>query len=174
MIDAFWRFSTTLYAREGAPEACLALQDQHGYDVNLVLFALWAGFERGALTADAASAAATLSDAWARRAVRPLRALRRDLKAGVPEMPDAGAVEALRADLKALELAAERLQQRALEPLAAAVQGPGGPDAARAAFQAIGRAAGLRDDLETDLRAEIEAESAADELFERLIAAVHS
>ena len=45
--SAFWRFSLELYARDGVPAACLALQDREGADVNLVLLALWLGESGG-------------------------------------------------------------------------------------------------------------------------------
>ncbi|HEY9550471.1 MAG TPA: TIGR02444 family protein, partial [Kiloniellaceae bacterium] len=39
----FWQFSGAVYARRGVAEACLALQQRHGLDVNLLLFCAWAG-----------------------------------------------------------------------------------------------------------------------------------
>ncbi|HEX6103216.1 MAG TPA: TIGR02444 family protein, partial [Alphaproteobacteria bacterium] len=39
----FWSFSVALYGRPGVAPACLALQDRFGCDVNLLLFAIWAG-----------------------------------------------------------------------------------------------------------------------------------
>ena len=41
--EALWRFSLTFYARPGVSEALIALQDRAGFDVNLMLFALWLG-----------------------------------------------------------------------------------------------------------------------------------
>jgi len=40
---AFWRFSLDAYGRPGVAAACLDLQDRHGCDVNLILYALWLG-----------------------------------------------------------------------------------------------------------------------------------
>jgi hypothetical protein len=71
---------------------------------------------------------------WRERAVMPLRALRRDLKAGVTAM-DAQTVEQLRNDIKRCELHAERMQQEMLErafPAAAL----GTPDMATSAAKA--------------------------------------
>ena len=42
----FWRFSLSLYRMDGVPPACIALQDGHGLDVNIMLFALVAGIAR--------------------------------------------------------------------------------------------------------------------------------
>ncbi len=37
----FWRFSLATYRKPGVATACLALQDECGVDVNLMLFLLW-------------------------------------------------------------------------------------------------------------------------------------
>src|SRR5689334_13312505 len=79
--EALWRFSLAVYARPGAAEALLALQDRAGRNVNLMLFALWLGVARGerlvAATLAAAETAIAPLDAGL---VMPLRALRRSLK----------------------------------------------------------------------------------------------
>src|SRR5665213_163755 len=50
--DSFWRFSQDFYALPGVAPACLALQDGHGRDVNLVLYGCWLGMSgRGAMGA---------------------------------------------------------------------------------------------------------------------------
>jgi len=109
----FWRFSLALYGRDGIPSACVALQDAHGLDVNLMLFALWlASKGRVLTTADLVAADAAVGE-WRREAVIPLRGVRRFLKEA-PEALDAAGVAALRTRVKAAELEAERLQQEAL------------------------------------------------------------
>ncbi len=46
----FWDFSLEVYGAEGVPPACLALQEAHQLDVNIVLFCCWTGATgRGAL-----------------------------------------------------------------------------------------------------------------------------
>ena len=146
--DAFWRFSLTTYALPGVAPACLAFQDEGGGDVNLLLFCLWAGRAAGRLPESAIGSAMTLSQRWRERAVAPLRALRRDLKAGV-EGFDA---EPLRAEVKRLELLAEETQQRRIAPLAFAATPPPGEAAAQATLELYlaalaenGREAGARD-----------------------------
>ena len=37
----FWRFSLRFYSRPGVASACLALQDEAGADVNVMLFLLF-------------------------------------------------------------------------------------------------------------------------------------
>ena len=109
----FWRFSLSLYGRPGVGPACVALQDAHGLDVNVLLFALWLAAEgRRVAAADVAAADAAVGD-WRRQAVGPLRAVRRFLKEP-PAALDATAVAALRDRVKAVELESERLQQEAL------------------------------------------------------------
>jgi len=55
---------------------------------------------------------------WRDAVVRPLRAVRRQLKSGPPPAPDT-ATESLRAQVKAAELEAERVQQSLLQHLPA-------------------------------------------------------
>ena len=120
--EAFWRFSLALYARPGVASALLALQDRAGHDINLILFALWAGAVRGARLDAGTLAGAEAAIAELRReAVAPLRGLRQRLKA-----EPAADVQALRRKILGLELAAERrVQQRlAAQPLPAAAAGP--------------------------------------------------
>lgn len=145
MADAFWGFSLALYARPSVPETCLTLQDSHGADVNLVLFGLWCGLEAGRIEAETLTEAMAMSEAWAARAVRPLRALRRDLKSGVAEADGVIDVEGFRNQVKELELEAERRQQIALAGLALRATPPPGPDAALANFRAYRSAAPFED-----------------------------
>jgi uncharacterized protein (TIGR02444 family) len=92
--------------------ACLALQDGHGRDVNLVLYGCWLGMNgRGAIGAAGLAAADQAIAAWRSDVIEPLRRVRRVLK-GV-----AGA-EALREAVKAVELDSERLCQSRLAALA--------------------------------------------------------
>lgn len=109
-----WDFSLAFYARPRVAAALLALQDEGGRDVNLILYALWHGVSgRGPLDCRALARAERLSRGLARRLAAPLRALRRRLKA------DAAAdVQAFRERVKELELAAEQLTQYRLAALA--------------------------------------------------------
>jgi uncharacterized protein (TIGR02444 family) len=107
--DEFWAFSLDLYARPGVAEACLRLQDAHGLDVNVLLLCCWLA-RRGCRVSAADLAAAEARAAPLRTHVLvPLRAARRALKT----MPLTGAA-ALYAQVKAVELAVEREEQRLL------------------------------------------------------------
>lgn len=107
---AFWRFSLAIYARPGVAPACLVLQDQHGRDVNLMLFCCWLGASgRGRLDRVALEAADRAVTAWRHEVVEHFRAARRAIKAAA--LPDS---DSIYAKAKAVELEAERLLQRQL------------------------------------------------------------
>jgi uncharacterized protein (TIGR02444 family) len=113
----FWTWALEAYARPGAAQACLDLQDRHGQCVPYLLWAAWAAREGRPLDRAALEAGAALSARWEAAAVGPLRAARRAMKPEAPGVADA-AREALRAEVKALELKAEQLLIETLEALA--------------------------------------------------------
>jgi uncharacterized protein (TIGR02444 family) len=138
----FWRFSLGFYRQPGVSEACIALQDEAGVDVNILLFLLWNAtlgrtLENGAV-AELERKIGPLRDAT----VIPLRTLRRALRTP-PAAVEPGAAEAFRTHVKRVELEAERLQQQTMYELAVrmtfgAASAPG--EAARqniAAYQAM-------------------------------------
>lgn len=117
--EALWRFSLALYQLPSVSEALIALQDRDGFDVNLILFALWLGLSgRGRLGSDALAAAERATRAIRDELVEPLRRLRRGLK----DHPDAD-VRRLREGVKALELEGEKLVQTRLSRLARPARG---------------------------------------------------
>jgi len=107
-----WNWAVDTYGRAGVAQAALALQDDHGQNVPLLL---WAAFAR---TTDpqALAAAAALARTWEATAILPLRQVRRALKEPLSPTPD-GVREALRAQVKAAELAAERGLLEGLETI---------------------------------------------------------
>jgi uncharacterized protein (TIGR02444 family) len=112
--SAFWQFSLAFYARPGVADACLALQDEKGADVNVMFYMLFlATLSRQIGRADAARIDALIKT-WRDAAVVPLRTLRRRLKTGIEPVP-ATATEALRSAVKRIELEAERIEQEWLE-----------------------------------------------------------
>jgi uncharacterized protein (TIGR02444 family) len=112
--SGFWAFSIAVYDRPGVAAACLALQERHGLDVNLLLFCCWSAAQGRQLDAKSLTAAEAAVAGWRNQVVRPMRALRRRLKREIAGFP-AEAVEALRRRLLDLELEAERLEQQRLE-----------------------------------------------------------
>jgi len=140
--DGFWEFSLEVYARPGVAPACLRLQDRDGLDVNLVLFAIWAGGAKGSLGAAALSRAVALSAIWRKDVVGPLRRARRALKA--PDVPvEVAGAATLRTRVKSAELAAEKLQQHMIAPLVDGASSPVGRAAAEANLAAYMATAGL-------------------------------
>jgi uncharacterized protein (TIGR02444 family) len=113
MSEAFWTFSCHFYQNQRVAASCLELQDRHGADVNLVLFALWAASRGRQLDAAAIAEADRVARPWREAITQPLRAARRAMKPP-PDGFDAVGVETLRQQVLAAELAAERLQQAAM------------------------------------------------------------
>lgn len=106
----FWRFSLRSYRVAGVAEACLALQDDCGADVNLLLYCCWMGDQGRRLSKRALRSAIAAVSGWQSEVVRPLRRARRALKKG------RGAIarewsQSLRERIGAAELDAEYVQQ---------------------------------------------------------------
>jgi uncharacterized protein (TIGR02444 family) len=130
--EAFWRFSLAYYQRPGVADALIALQDRDGFDVNLVLFALWLGVSgRGPLDGDALAAAERIANRLRSDIVEPLRSLRRKLRHHADDD-----VQRLRESVKALEIAGEKLVQLRLARLAGNARVTPSPRGRRAAAHA--------------------------------------
>lgn len=130
--NAFWRFSLAVYAAPGVEAECLALQAAHAIDVNLLLFAAWAGAARGWRLEPAdldrlRSTARELQE----HVIQPLRSARRAAK----ELGGSGdpALTNLKAAIARCELAAEQIEQALLFAQAPATSGPvdGAPEIVR-------------------------------------------
>jgi uncharacterized protein (TIGR02444 family) len=136
--NAFWRFSLRIYGAPGVAAECLALQDEHGLDVNILLFAAWLGTEPGRLL-DASDLDRVRGGVagWAQDVVQPLRAVRRRLKT-VPEISDPE-IQSLRKRVAEAELVSEQIEQamlyRVADGMGRAAE-PGG-DVARANVETL-------------------------------------
>jgi uncharacterized protein (TIGR02444 family) len=134
--EAFWRFSLQVYGRPGVAEACLALQDRHGVDVNLLLFCCWTGGLGQRLSGGQMDQLLEAVGPWHGAVVKPLRSVRRWLK--TQALAPAEAAAGLRRAVKARELDAERLEQAILAEQAVLLArdspaaGPGTPALAAA------------------------------------------
>lgn len=134
---AIWEWALETYANPGVPEACLALQDAHGQNTSLLLWAVWAE----AADPEVLGRAAEATRRWEALALVPLREVRRALKPASPPVADA-AREGLREDVKAAELRAERVLLETLAQMAREASGGACAfDALRAASRAWGRPA---------------------------------
>lgn len=122
MSGAFWDWALAAWGAPGVAEECLHLQDTHDQNVPLLLWAAWCAETGRAPDGEVIEAACDTARVWADHAVVPLRALRRALKTRRPDMQDADR-EAVRAQVRAAELEAERRLMLALEGLAPAPAG---------------------------------------------------
>ncbi|TQV82524.1 TIGR02444 family protein [Exilibacterium tricleocarpae] len=131
-VNPFWDFSLALYRRPGVESLCLALQDNHGVNVNLLLWSCWLETRTVTLDADLLAAAQRLVQDWDQRVVTPLRQARRAVRKGNWETPG----PSLLAQCKRLELEAEQVQQQWLYQLA--VSGERRPAEGAAKVAAVG------------------------------------
>ncbi|WP_201191468.1 TIGR02444 family protein [Pseudomonas fluorescens] len=104
MSSDLWSFSLTTYARPGVEAACLDLQSG-GVNVCLLLCGLWLGIRGTACNERRLQQLRSVAEPWDAEVVQPLRALRTQWKILAGED---GELNALREQVKALELEAER------------------------------------------------------------------
>ncbi|HEY5306484.1 MAG TPA: TIGR02444 family protein [Pseudolabrys sp.] len=117
MPSPFWDFSIAVYGTDAVADECLALQDEFGLDVNLLLLCAFVGARHGvALTADDIVSVRAEVEPWHKGIVSTLRDARRALKPVGSRDTDAGKAAAeLRTRVKAAELESERIEQAMLE-----------------------------------------------------------
>lgn len=135
-----WAFALAIYARPGVAEACLTLQNDTGVDVMLLLMATFAAVRhRHLLTPAEIEALDEACRPWREQIVGRLRAIRTELKTG-PKPAPGEATEPFRTKIKALELEAEKLENRILAeclPLKPPGQAKVGPEQLRAVLDNI-------------------------------------
>jgi uncharacterized protein (TIGR02444 family) len=125
--EAFWDFSNRIYQQPEVRDLCLQLQNEHGMDVNLLLFACWHARSRGLLARRTAKDALSFSLLWSAQVIQPLRQARTWMKHNTAPACTADArwltpgYEQLREQIKALELECEHFQENRLEDM---VQSP--------------------------------------------------
>lgn len=114
-LDSLWDFSLALYQQPDVADSCLRLQDEHGVNVNLLLWCVW--LECQGLNLDDAHLheAQRRIRGWDQHYVVPLRHLRQRMKAefGIQD----AAIETVRRHIKQAELAAEQQLQLRLQSL---------------------------------------------------------
>lgn len=113
-MQDLWNFALALYARPAVEQACLQLQEA-GNDVCLLLTGAWLQQRGVACDANRLTALRELAEPWQRDVVTPLRQVRRDWRAAAAQDAE---LEALRAQVKTLELGAERVLLQRLQGLA--------------------------------------------------------
>lgn len=70
----FWRFSLQFYRQPGVADACIALQEESGVDVNLLMFLLWQASQRCKFSPGEIDWLESKISGWRESAVVPLRA----------------------------------------------------------------------------------------------------
>jgi uncharacterized protein (TIGR02444 family) len=117
LLTGLWDWALEAYARPGAADACLALQDEHRQNVPLLLWVIWAAVAGRGPDDAALKDGADVARAWQTGLIGPVRDLRRRLTAPMADVREADR-GAIRAQVKTTELDAERRLLAALEPLA--------------------------------------------------------
>jgi uncharacterized protein (TIGR02444 family) len=113
------QFAIAVHEAEGVPASCVSLQDRFGLDVNVLLVAAYLGTVlRQMPTAEQLRSARALVDGWHGEVVRPLRGVRRLLKAG-PEPAPSAETDAVRSQVAKAELDAELIELDVLDGWAA-------------------------------------------------------
>ena len=125
-MSGLWDWSLRVWAADGVQNAGLDLQDAQGQNLPLLLWAAWCAQTGRTPDADDIEAACDTARVWQETTVAPLRAIRRQLKVRIPDYADDDR-EALRAQVKAIELDAERRLLASLEALAPAPSGAAKP-----------------------------------------------
>jgi uncharacterized protein (TIGR02444 family) len=118
-VEGFWDFSVRTYRTPGVPEACLSMQNDHGADVNMLLYCCWVGAAAGPFDDELFRRASGYSARWAENVVIPLREARSWMKhtGCIAEPTPKESCMQLREQVKTVEFAAEKMQQQVLESL---------------------------------------------------------
>jgi len=116
-VTLFWDWALSAYAKPGVAQACLDLQDDHGQCTPYLLWAAWAAQSGRGLDEATLVKGADLARRWEPAFITPVRAARRALKPAFDGVAD-DLREALREQVKAVELAAEKTLMQSLEALA--------------------------------------------------------
>lgn len=112
-MQVFWDFALARYARAGVAPCCLALQDELGANVLLLLYICWRAAAGETVEGARLDEALRRTEPFDRHLVRPLRAARRTLRAAARALPSP-ALAAAAERLAARELAAERAEAAVL------------------------------------------------------------
>jgi uncharacterized protein (TIGR02444 family) len=128
----FWDYALSVYGGDGVSAACIALQDRHTIDVNLLLLSLWTAHDgRPPLTPAQFDALFEVSVSWNEEIVCEIRQLRARLSSGYGAVGEARRVAVRNAALT-LEIDCEHVEMLALaEILGAPLLDPVDPPEAR-------------------------------------------
>lgn len=139
MSAAFWDWSLKTYDQLDVARRLLALQDQLGLNVNILLWCCWSASRRLEVSELALRKAVDIASQWTGNVAGPLRAARTALKTP-PAEAEAEPVAALRRAVKDAELEAERIEQAMLARIEVE---PSDEEAPMLSRRALARYAGL-------------------------------
>jgi uncharacterized protein (TIGR02444 family) len=113
MSNGFWEFSLSVYAAPGVSDECLELQDRFGIDVNLLLFAAYAGSRHLILSPESIDRCSLLVRQWREQVIQPLRSVRRVTKELLQQHSPQiqRQAEDIGSKVKLIELDSEKVQQ---------------------------------------------------------------
>lgn len=118
-----WEFALRFYSDPDVQSACLALQDEHGADVSVVICLLWRAARGESLDLDEITRLDGCVSRWRSEVVVPIRHIRRHLKQQAL-LPDRNEQEAFRNRIKAVELEAEKTELQWLQNASGDLEGP--------------------------------------------------
>ncbi len=109
----FWNYSRQIWALPAIEDSCIRLQNEHGLNVNLLLFCCWTGEQQICLTDDHIQCLLEAAESW-ETVIKPLRESRIMMKQNLIAMP-ADIVEQTLMNISDMELNAEHMEQMSLE-----------------------------------------------------------
>ena len=124
-MQDLWNFALELYAKPGVEKACLTLQDA-GSDVCLLLTGAWLQRRGVRCLNERLIALRHVAVPWQREVLTPLRQMRSGWRARAAQDAE---LARLRAEVKKLELEAERMLLERLQSLAESWPGEEGENA---------------------------------------------
>lgn len=129
MIGNLWEFALQFYSDPDVQSACLALQDEHGADVNIVICLLWRATRGESVDLDEIARLDGCVSRWRSDVVLPIRHIRRHLKQQTL-LPDRNEQEAFRRRIKTVELEAEKMELQWLQVASGGLEGSAETEAA--------------------------------------------
>lgn len=109
-----WDYVTQLYSLPEVEKTCLALQQQQGADVNVLLLACWLGNKQMRITPELLQQIQSVSQPWQENILQPMRKARLAIKEHILLVPT-DQLEQTRSNMLKMELNAEHMQVLALE-----------------------------------------------------------
>ena len=112
--NPLWNFSNKFYKRDDVRSVCLALQDEFGFDINIVLYCCWMAVSgHPIIKTEELSEIVNTTRPWQNEVISDLRKVRIRMKSN-NDIKFGDLSKALRDNIKDCELQAERIEQSIL------------------------------------------------------------